>query len=204
MDELRHGVLTFQEHVFPKHERMFQRLSTGQTPKAFFITCADSRVDPAMITNSPAGQLFVDRNAGNFIPPYHGDNASESANIEYALRVLGIPNIIICGHTDCGAMKGVWHPEKVAELPAVSRWLTNGEEARKRAMELNLPEEEQLMAITQQNVIVQLEHIQTYPVVREHLDAGKLQLAGWVYDIGNGKVWEYNAAAAQFEPLVAS
>ena len=130
MDDLRHGVMTFQRHVYPHKKALFRRLAAGQTPKALFITCADSRVDPMLITNSQPGQLFVDRNPGNFIPPYHGDNASEAAGIEYALEVLHIPNIVICGHTDCGAMKGVLHPEKAAALKSVTKWLTNGKESR--------------------------------------------------------------------------
>jgi len=201
MDDIRHGVLTFQRHVFPQHKKLFARLALGQTPKALFITCADSRVDPALITHSQPGQLFVDRNAGNFLPPYHGENASEAAGLEYALKVLQIPNIIICGHTDCGAMKAVWHPEKAKELPAVTRWLKNGLEARKKVMARKLPEPQQLQALTECNVVIQLEHLQTYPAVRERLKAGKLRIAGWVYDIEHGKVLEYDAATGTFGVL---
>jgi carbonic anhydrase len=198
MEDIRHGVLTFQRHVFPHHKKLFARLALGQTPKALFITCADSRVDPALITHSQPGQLFVDRNPGNFLPPYHGENASEAAGIEYALKALNIPNIIICGHTDCGAMKAVWHPEKAKELPAVTRWLKNGVEARKQVMAMKLPEDQQLAAITQRNVVLQLEHLKTYPAVKERLKAGKLRIAGWVYDIEHGKVLEYDPAADRF------
>lgn len=201
MDDIRHGVLTFQRHVFPQHKRLFQRLALGQTPKALFVTCADSRVDPALITHSQPGQLFVDRNPGNFLPPYHGENASEAAGIEYALKVLEIPNVIICGHTDCGAMKAVWHPEKAQNLPAVTRWMRNGLDARRRVMAMKLPEAEQLLAITERNVVVQLEHLRTYPAVRERLEAGKLRIAGWVYDIEHGKVLEYDAAKDCFVTL---
>lgn len=201
MDDIRHGVLTFQRHVFPQHKKLFQRLALGQTPKALFITCADSRVDPTLITHSQPGQLFVDRNPGNFLPPYHGENASEAAGIEYALKALNIPNIIICGHTDCGAMKAVWHPEKANELPAVKRWLTNGKDARKQVMAKKLPEDQQLAAITQRNVVVQLEHLKTYPAVRERLKAGKLKIAGWVYDIEHGKVLEYQPETDSFSVL---
>ena len=130
MDSIRKGVITFQRYVFPRHKTLFRRLSLGQTPQALFITCADSRVDPTLITHSDPGELFVDRNAGNFMPPFHGENASEAAGLEYALKVLKIPNIIICGHSDCGAMKAVWHPETADSLPSVTRWLRNGSEAR--------------------------------------------------------------------------
>ena len=201
MDDLRHGVLTFQRHVFPQHKRLFRRLALGQTPKALFITCADSRIDPALITHSQPGQLFVDRNPGNFLPPYHGENASEAAGIEYALEVLKIPNIVICGHTDCGAMKAVWHPEKAKNLPAVTRWLKNGVEARQQVMARRLPEDQQLQAITERNVVNQLEHLKTYPVVKSRLEAGQLRIAGWVYDIEHGKVLEYDPAADAFSVL---
>lgn len=201
MDSIRKGVITFQRYVFPQHKALFSRLAGGQTPKALFITCADSRVDPTLITHSDPGELFVDRNAGNFMPPFHGENASEAAGLEYALKVLKIPNIIICGHTDCGAMKAVWHPESVESLPSVARWLKNGKDARKEVMAMKLPEEQQLEAITQRNIVHQLEHLRTYPVVQECLEAGTLAIAGWVYDIEHGKVLEYSNETGKFEIL---
>jgi carbonic anhydrase len=201
MHSIRKGVVTFQRYVFPQHKALFSRLANNQTPHALFITCADSRVDPTLITHSTPGELFVDRNAGNFIPPFHGENASEAAGIEYALKVLKIPNIIICGHTDCGAMKGVLHPEKAKDLPCVTRWLTNGKEARRRVMAMKLPAERQMDALTQRNVVVQLENLLTYPSVKDSLNAGTLQIAGWVYDIEHGKVLEYNGESDNFEVM---
>jgi carbonic anhydrase len=201
MDDIRHGVMTFQRHVYPHHKTLFRRLAVGQTPKALFITCADSRVDPTLITHSQAGQLFVDRNPGNFIPPFHGENASEAAGIEYALEVLNIPNIIICGHTDCGAMKAVWHPEKADALKCVKKWLVNGKDARKQVMAKKLPEDQQLQAITERNVVIQLEHLKTYPAVAGRLKTGKVRIAGWVYDIEHGKVLEYDPGTDAFKPL---
>ena len=203
MHSIRKGVVTFQRYVFPQHKALFSRLALGQTPAALFITCADSRVDPTLITHSHPGELFVDRNAGNFMPPFHGENASEAAGLEYALKVLKIPNIIICGHTDCGAMKAVWHPEMTKELPSVTRWLTNGKEARRHVMAMKLPEDQQLNAITQRNIVNQLQNLRTYPVVRHALEAGTLNIAGWVYDIEHGKVLEYAPATDSFEILRA-
>ena len=201
MDSIRKGVITFQRYVFPRHKTLFRRLSLGQTPQALFITCADSRVDPTLITHSDPGELFVDRNAGNFMPPFHGENASEAAGLEYALKVLKIPNIIICGHSDCGAMKAVWHPETADSLPSVKRWLRNGSEARKQVMAMKLAEEEQLAAITERNVVNQLDHLRSYPVVQDCLQAGTLRIAGWIYDIEHGKVLEYNPVADRFEVM---
>ncbi len=203
MQSIRKGVVTFQRYVFPQHKALFSRLALGQTPAALFITCADSRVDPTLITHSHPGELFVDRNAGNFMPPFHGENASEAAGLEYALKVLKIPNIIICGHTDCGAMKAVWHPENAKDLPSVTRWLTNGKEARRHVMSMKLPEDQQLNAITQRNIVNQLQNLRTYPVVRHALEAGTLNIAGWVYDIEHGKVLEYAPATDSFEILRA-
>jgi len=201
MHDLRLGVVKFQRHVYPHKKALFQKLAKGQSPQALFITCADSRVEPSLIVQTEPGQLFVDRNAGNFIPPFHGENASEAAGIEYALEVLHIRNIIICGHTDCGAMKAVWHPESAEELKCVKNWLVNGKDARKRAMAKKLPEERQLQEITERNVVVQLEHLRTYPSVARALAAGKLEIAGWVYDIEHGKVLEYHAEGDEFRVL---
>jgi carbonic anhydrase len=201
MDDIRHGALIFQRDTFQHKKALFRRLAIGQTPGALFITCADSRVEPNLITHSQPGQLFVDRNPGNFIPPFDGENASESASIEYAISALHIPAIIICGHTDCGAMKGVIHPTKTKEMPAVRKWLTNGAAARRDVMKLDLPEEEQLDALTQRNVVRQLENLETYPVVQKAVEAGKLTLWGWVYDIGRGKILEYDPAKGVFAPF---
>jgi len=201
MDDLRHGVMTFQRYVYPHHKTLFRRLALGQTPKALFITCADSRVDPILITHSQPGQLFVDRNPGNFIPPFHGENASEAAGIEYALEALKIPNIVVCGHTDCGAMKAVLHPEKAMGLKSVANWLTNGVAARERVFARKLPKEQQLQSLTEHNVVVQLENLLTYPVVAAKLKAGKLKMAGWVYDIEHGKVLEYDPGSKSFSVM---
>jgi len=201
MEEIRRGVRRFQRYVYPHRVKLFEKLATGQTPQALFITCADSRVVPSLITSTDPGELFVDRNPGNFIPPFHGENASEAAGIQYALEVLHIRNIIICGHTDCGAMKAVLHPEKAEELSCVKKWLVNGKEARKRALAKRLPEEQQLQEITERNVVVQLEHLRTYPAVASRLKAGTLEIAGWVYDIEHGKVLEYDEAGDVFRVM---
>lgn len=201
MDDIRQGALIFQRDTYQHKKALFRRLAIGQTPGALFITCADSRVEPLLITHSQPGQLFVDRNPGNFIPPYHGENASESASIEYAVSVLHIPAIIICGHSDCGAMKGLLHPVKTKELPAVRNWIKNGLPARRDVLKMKLPEEEQLGALTQRNVFHQLKNLKTYPVVAAAVAAGELSLWGWVYDIAHGKILELNHETGEFRPL---
>ncbi len=201
MHDLRLGVLKFQRHVYPHKKALFQKLAKGQTPQALFITCADSRVEPSLIVQTDPGQLFVDRNPGNFIPPFHGENASEAAGIQYALDVLKIRNIVICGHTDCGAMKAVLDPESAEELRCVKKWLVNGKDARKRTMAKKLPKERQLQDVIERNVVVQMEHLRTYPSVSRALAAGELEIAGWVYDIEHGKVLEYHADTDEFRVL---
>ncbi len=201
MNDLRLGVVKFQRYVYPHKKALFQKLSKGQTPQALFITCADSRVEPSLIVQTEPGQLFVDRNPGNFIPPFHGENASEAAGIQYALDVLKIRNIIICGHTDCGAMKAVLDPESAEELKCVKKWLVNGKDARKRTMAKKLPKEKQLQDVIERNVVVQMEHLRTYPSVARALAAGELEIAGWVYDIEHGKVLEYHADSDEFRVL---
>jgi len=201
MHSIRKGVVTFQRYVFPQHKSLFKRLAKLQTPSAYFITCADSRVDPTLITHSSPGELFVDRNAGNFIPPFHGENASEAAGLEYAIEVLKIPNIIVCGHTDCGAMKAVLKPESIKHLPACAKWMVNGAQALREVTSRKVSEKQRLAVLTQRNVVAQLGHLKTYPVVHAALAAKKLEIAGWVYDIEHGKVLEYNPGADAFEIL---
>src|SRR3982751_6268271 len=116
MERLLKGVSTFQREVFPQHRELFERLAAKQNPMALFITCADSRVVPDLITQSDPGDLFICRNAGNMVPPYGEMNGGVSATIEYAVVALNIRHIIVCGHSDCGAMKGVLHPEAVEQM----------------------------------------------------------------------------------------
>lgn len=201
METLRKGVVKFQRSVYPQRKAFFKEMAKGQTPEALFITCSDSRVDPALITSTGPGRLFVDRNPGNFIPYFLGENASEAAGIQYAVEALHIRNIIVCGHTDCGAMKAVLDPKAAKELSCVKKWLVNGDEARQLTLDKKLPKDEQLREVTERNVVVQLNHLKTYPAVAKHLKLNDLKLAGWIYDIGRGKVFEYNEATDKFEPL---
>src|SRR5262245_41103473 len=131
MERLLRGVTKFQTEVFPAQRPLFEGLASGQSPEALFITCADSRIVPQLITQSSPGDLFICRNAGNMVPPYGELHGGVSATIEYALCVLNVKHIIVCGHTDCGAMKGILHPEAVADMPTVRSWLAHGEVARR-------------------------------------------------------------------------
>jgi carbonic anhydrase len=182
VDRILSGVSQFQKDVYPKNRGFFERLALGQRPEALFITCADSRIDPCLLTQSKPGELFICRVIGNIVPPYPDAVGGVSATIEYAVGVLGVADVIVCGHTDCGVMKGVLNPEAVAELPSVSAWLHYAQPARAAAGA------DEIMAVTEQNVLQQIENLRTHPSVKQRLSDGDHGLHGWVYHIGEGKM----------------
>jgi carbonic anhydrase len=203
MERLLRGVTKFQTEVFPAQRPLFEGLASGQSPEALFITCADSRIVPQLITQSSPGDLFICRNAGNMVPPYGELHGGVSATIEYALCVLNVKHIIVCGHTDCGAMKGILHPEAVADMPTVKSWLAHGEVARRIVNENypNITEQAKLHVITEENVVAQLEHLRTHPSVASRLAGGKVALHGWMYHIHSGQVDAWDSHRARFVPI---
>ena len=203
MERILEGVCRFQRDVFPQEEKLFQQLVQGQSPEVLFITCADSRVVPSLITQTKPGDLFICRNAGNMVPPYGEVHGGVSATIEYAVDVLGVRHIVVCGHTDCGAMKGVLHPDKVSHLPSVRIWLNHGEVARRivEARFADAMEEEKLSALIEANVLAQIDHLRTHPSVAAKLARGAVGLHGWVYDIGTGHVRVWDQEAGRFIPV---
>lgn len=204
MQELIEGIHRFQSESFLPLQKLFERLAQGQHPDTLFITCSDSRVDPALLTNAQPGDLFILRNAGNIIPPHGAGTASgEAATIEFAVTALGVKDIIICGHSHCGAIRGLIHPELVKSLPDVSSWLSHAETTR-RIIEDNyshLDGDELLTAAIEENVLVQLENLRTLPSVGSRLVRGDLHLHGWVYIIETGEVFAYDVASGQFMKL---
>jgi carbonic anhydrase len=156
---------------------------------------------PSLITHTGPGQLFVERNPGNLVPIYREEAVGVSASIEYAVTVLQVEHIIICGHSDCGVIKGILHPDKVAQLPAVARWMEFGLPARNALFEEfpHLPESEQLPILTEFNVLNQIDNLYTHPSVQQALQEEQLAIHGWVYHIESGEVREYNADHARFE-----
>lgn len=179
MDRLLRGVRRFQTQIFPKRRKLFERLAAGQSPLALFITCADSRIVPNLITQTHPGELFVERNPGALVPLYGTDIGGVSASVEYAVSVLNIPRIVICGHSDCGVMKALLNPDSVAELPAVRHWLRH---AKHPASE-STPEE-----LGRANVAFQVQNLLTHPSVARRMEAGDLAIQGWFYDIQRGEV----------------
>jgi carbonic anhydrase len=200
MQKIRQGLVRFQKEIFPSRRELFERLAHKQTPQALFITCSDSRIVPDMLMQTEPGDLFICRNAGNIVPPYGETTGGVSATIEYAIMALGIRNIILCGHSNCGAMKGVMHPESLTEMPTVASWLRHADAAR-RVVQKTMPdvaEEDKLSKLTEQNVVAQIRNLMTHPSVISHLMSGDLNLYGWVYDIHNGTVRGYDGATNRF------
>jgi carbonic anhydrase len=198
VDRILRGLSKFQRDVYPRHREFFEALALGQRPDALFITCADSRIDPCLLTQTKPGELFICRVIGNVVPPYPDAIGGVSATIEYAVGVLGVPDVIVCGHTDCGVMKGVVNPEAVAALPSVSAWLGYAQPARCAAGS------DDILVITEHNVLQQLENLKTHPSVAARLAEGDLALHGWVYHIGEGKVCAWDAAERRFLPAHAA
>src|SRR5580704_8927881 len=159
------GISHFQKHVYPKHQDLFEKLALGQRPDALFITCADSRIDPCMVTQTKPGELFICRVIGNIVPPYPDAIGGVSATIEYAVGVLEVPVVIVCGHTDCGVMKGALNPEALAEYPNVTFWLRYAK-----------VDHQDLLTLTERNVVRQLANLRTHPTVAARLADGSLAL----------------------------
>lgn len=204
MHRLAVGVHQFQAEEFDRRREVFQRLADHQSPIALFITCSDSRIDPCLLTRTGPGDLFILRNAGDLVPVYHGpDSGGEAATIEYAVEHLGVRDIIVCGHSNCGAMKGLLHPEELSDLPAVRGWLENAKETRDILAQSHehLAGAELLTVAIQENVLVQIEHLRTHPTVTAALKAGKLHLHGWIYRIETGEVFDFDPNQDRFVPL---
>lgn len=197
------GLHHFQSEIFLSHKELFERLARGQNPDALFITCADSRINPNLITQTDPGDLFILRNAGNIIPPYGAANGGEGATIEFAVAGLGVKDIIVCGHSHCGAMRGLLYPEELRDLPTVAAWLSHAEATRRTVKEnySNLNDEQLLNVATQENVLVQLENLRTHPAVSARLSRGQLNLHAWTYKIETGEVFSYQPDEGQFLPL---
>lgn len=197
------GVVKFQREIFPEKKDLFEQLSRGQSPEALFITCSDSRIETAMITQTDPGELFILRNAGNIVPPHTNATGGTTASIEFAVGVLKVPHIVVCGHTECGAMKGAMNPEGLGGLPHVREWLGFSQGAVDIVNEMapKASDEERMKMLLEQNVILQLQHLKTHPKVLTALAAKRLVLHGWVYDIKTGEVEAYDEASGGFVPV---
>ena len=203
MEKILAGMLRFQNEVFPRDRHIYQRLARSQQPETLFICCSDSRVMPTEMTQTHPGELFICRNAGNIVPA-HGDVlGGVSATVEYAVQVLKVKHIIVCGHSDCGAMRAVLHPEKVQPYRAVARWIRHAERVAAVAHELHrdLDDDQMLNLLIEENVVAQLDNLATHPCVAAKMRAGCLQIHGMVFDIASGEFRILDRLTARFAPL---
>lgn len=194
------GVSTFETEVYPAQRSRFESLKQGQHPLALFISCADSRVIPSLITQTGPGDFFLEQNPGNFVPHYGEFVGGVSAGVEYAMLVLKVPLVIVCGHTDCGVMKALLHPEKAQGLPAMQEWMRHAAEVQHRVMRdhAGADDEERLRLLTQYNVLAQIENLKSHPSVHSRVISGEVEIHGWVYDIGDGSVWAADTESGRF------
>ncbi len=203
MPKFAAGVVRFQQEVFPQKREFFEKLSLGQSPEALFITCSDSRIETAMITQTDPGELFICRNAGNIVPPHTNNTGAMTASIEFAAAALKVPHIVVCGHTECGAMKGAMDLDGLDKLPHMKEWLSFSKAAVDIVGELgaDLDEKQRMWMLLEQNVKLQLQHLKTHPTVATRLARRDLQLHGWVYDIASGEVHAYDEPSDTFLPV---
>src|SRR5215831_12440203 len=202
LNYLKEGVRRFRTVTFPKKRELYKGLAEKQTPYALFLTCGDSRISPSSLTNTDPGKMFVERTPGNIVPIYDETaSVGVSASIEYSIAVLGVRDVVICGHSACGAMKGLLHPEHLNKLPATARWLKYAQPAREILEERYgaLSETQRLKKLCQLNVIEQMAHLHTHPTFEEKFQQGTLGIHGWYYEIHTGRVEAYNRELGEFE-----
>ncbi|WED42689.1 carbonic anhydrase [Legionella cardiaca] len=191
------GARKFHQEKFKEMQPIFEMLSGGQHPDIFFISCSDSRVVPSLLTNSNPGEMFVHRNVGNIIPPFTSATSSEAVAIEFALNGLGVKNIILCGHSCCGAMEKLLEPTE--KSPTMATWLNYSSSVLETLATKET--EPTLENVIKQNILVQLDHLKTYPLVAERLASGKLTLHGWFYNIKSGEIFIYQERLKEFVNL---
>jgi carbonic anhydrase len=203
MKNLLQGYLRFREDIFPQQKDKFRLLADRQAPDALFITCADSRIVPSLILQTEPGDLFIARNVGNVVPPSGQMAGGISSTIEYAIGILKVKHVIICGHSDCGALKAVLQKMDLSRLPITHKWLKYVEAAwQYRGSDDPMGDEKaQHTALIHANVIAQLHNLKTHPEVATALAGGTLQVHGWYYDIMTGAIEAYDEQARRFVPL---
>ncbi|MCB1672691.1 MAG: carbonic anhydrase [Gammaproteobacteria bacterium] len=202
MEKLINGIARFQSSSYEQRKKLFAELANGQSPEVLFITCSDSRIDPNLLTQTEPGDLFIIRNAGNIVPPHMRTAGGVTASIEFAVMALGVEHIVVCGHSDCGAMKGALNPSALTDLPHVQSWLDHArgavEYVRAKTGQIDSRSVED---VTRENVKLQLQHLRTHPAVLSRLATGQLELHGWVYDIKHGTIDAYSEDSDTFVPV---
>lgn len=203
MKQLIAGITKFQNEVFPKNRHLYEQLAAGQQPHTLFIGCADSRLMPNDFTQTKPGELFICRNAGNIVPPYGDVLGGVSATVEYAVQILKVENVVVCGHSDCGAMRALMKPDEIRQYRAVSKWIQQAERVAAVAREIHadLNERDYLDRLIEENVITQLDNLITYPGVAARMRRGDLSLHGIVFDIATGTVKMLDRSTYSFRPV---
>ena len=203
VQRLIEGHKRFLQDIFPARRSQFRLLAESQSPEYLFITCSDSRIVPDLILGTGPGDLFISRNAGNVIPVTANDIDGTTATIEYAVEVLKVKYAIVCGHSDCGAMKAALNRQGLEKLPKASRWLRHVEAAFTHRQPLNPADGEhaELAALIRGNVVAQLMNLKAQPAVAKALAHGELAVRGWFYDILSGRIEEYDENARRFVPF---
>jgi len=208
MKKLVHGIIDFKKNMKPGHRETFTRLALGQFPDCLFITCSDSRVAPNVFASTDPGDLLVVRNVGNLIPQCGGNHGlslsdeSEGAAIEFAISTLKVENVIVCGHSECGGMRALYEGREKVQTPNLKAWLRHGEKALE-----TLRSEKPQSGITphnrlsQLNVLQQIEHLKSYPIIQSALKAEKLKLHAWWFELATATVHFFNPATRQFNEI---
>ncbi|MDI3405264.1 carbonic anhydrase [Streptomyces cavernicola] len=199
MHHLSNGIEHFRRDVFPAKEELFARLATQHRPQTLFVGCSDARVTPELITQSEPGELFVVRTAGNLVPAHGAGADGVAASIEYAVAVLGVRDIVVCGHSACGAMTALAEGHDLSTAPVVADWLRHADAARARIPASTAPSESHVATLVRANVAAQLQNLRTHPAVARALAEGQLTLHGWVFDIASGSVESVDEGSAASE-----
>jgi len=204
MERLIEGHKRFLAEVFPRRRGEFHLLADSQAPEFLFITCSDSRIVPDLILGTGPGDLFITRNAGNVVPITGNDVDGCTATIEYAVEVLKVRHAILCGHSDCGAMKAALDRRGLEKLPKASRWLQHVEAAFSHRQPLNPADgpNAELTSLIRGNVVAQLLNLRAQPAVAHAVAEGRLTVHGWYYDILTGTIEAYDEQVGQFAPLL--
>ncbi|HEY4278168.1 MAG TPA: carbonic anhydrase [Conexibacter sp.] len=204
MRNLLAGIHSFQQEGFQSQRTLMERLAVeGQRPQIALVSCSDSRVLPEMFTQAAPGDIFLVRNAGNIVPANGGDAPGEAASLEFAVEVLGVRDVVVCGHTHCGAVDAILHPEKIAGMETLERWLLSSQETGRIVREryAHLDGEAKMRVAVAEHVLVQLEHLRSLPFIASRLAEPDFAIHGWVYDIATGEVLVYDPAADAFAGL---
>jgi carbonic anhydrase len=206
MRHLLAGIHDFKREGFQSQRSLMERLAVdGQRPQVALVSCSDSRVLPEMFTQAAPGDIFLVRNAGNIVPASGGDAPGEAASLEFAVEVLGVRDVVVCGHTHCGAVSAILRPETIAGLETLERWLLSSQETGRIVREryAHLEGDALMRVAVGEHVLVQLEHLRTLPFIARRLQEPDFAIHGWVYDIKTGEVQVYDVETDAFTPLEA-